>query len=73
MPLHISNWLSIRAFLDCETQWRVTASLAGLIWIGLDYSACKDRLGRRWRDRNLRRDLGVIEDEALKVLNEAAA
>lgn len=69
MPIHISNWTSLKAFLDCETQWRASAGFAGLIWVGLDYSACALRLGRRWRDRGLRRDLGVIEDAALEVLN----
>lgn len=73
MPIHISNWAPLMAFLDCDTQWRVTASVAGLIWIGLDYSACAARLGRRWRRQNLRADVRVIEEEALKVLNEASA
>ncbi|MGY5789051.1 DUF1799 domain-containing protein len=69
LPIIASNWPSFMAFLACETQWRVVATLAGLIWIGLDYAACDVVLRRRELPDQVFDDLRAIEDAALEVLN----
>nr|WP_267967780.1 MULTISPECIES: DUF1799 domain-containing protein [Rhizobium/Agrobacterium group] len=58
------------AFLACDTQWRVVGvGLGGMIWIGLDYTAC-DVVFRRGRYADpVWDDLRVMEEAALPVLN----
>lgn len=65
-----ANWTSLLFFLACDTQWRVAGTLGGLVWIGLDYTAC-DAIARRldipdaaWAD------LKIMEGAALPSLNE---
>lgn len=62
------NWKSVVSFLQLDTQWRVAGTPAGLIWIGLDYTAAGAALGRKRLRRRLD-DLRVMEAEALSMLN----
>ncbi|WP_306148903.1 MULTISPECIES: DUF1799 domain-containing protein [unclassified Roseibium] len=66
-----SNWHSVSAFLSLETQWRMLAGPAGLVWTGLDYRAAaaafKGRSRHAWA--KLLADLKIMEDAALPILN----
>ncbi len=64
-------WNSVIAFLECQSQWRVAAGLAGIVWLGLDYSACRLVLDDLQAPADTFADLRFMEDAALKVLNEA--
>lgn len=64
------NWPAVCLFLAAATQWRTVASMAGVIWLGLDYSAV-DVIARRLRIDADWADLQEMEDAALVVLNEA--
>ncbi|MDO6967021.1 DUF1799 domain-containing protein [Rhizobium alvei] len=70
MPIHPANWPSLIAFLGCETQWRVSGTMAGLFWLGLDYSAV-DVIARleSW-SKDIWENVRVMEAAALPVLNE---
>lgn len=65
------NWISVCTWLACETQWRVAAGLAGLIWLGLDYTAVDVVMRRSRADDAVFDDLLVMETEALATFNEA--
>ncbi|MGV1769317.1 DUF1799 domain-containing protein [Agrobacterium vitis] len=69
-PVAACNWESLMAFLACDTQWRVVGvGLGGMIWIGLDYSAC-DVVFRRGKYTDpVWDDLRVMEEAALPILN----
>lgn len=71
--VHPANWASLRAFLDCETQWRVAATMAGMFWLGLDYVAVDVVLRRsKYADPDaVLADLQVMEGAALKVFGES--
>ncbi|PTW61434.1 uncharacterized protein DUF1799 [Breoghania corrubedonensis] len=66
------HWEGFTLFLDLSTQWRATASPAGLIWLGLDYGAAevvmRARGGRL--DADLLSLLRDLEQAALPVLNQ---
>jgi hypothetical protein len=66
-----ANWRAVTAFLALETQWRVVAGPAGLVWCGLDYAAVaaafRGRNRRAWQ--RLLAELKVMEAAALEVLN----
>ncbi|WP_043062096.1 DUF1799 domain-containing protein [Brucella anthropi] len=64
------NHISFDAFLCCQTQWRVAATMAGLIWQGLDYSAVRLVLDDIDAPRHVFADIRVMEAAALPVLNE---
>lgn len=64
------NMASFDAFWNCRTQWRVAASMSGLHWIGLDYTACKIVLDSIAADAAVFADLRAMEGAALAVLNE---
>jgi hypothetical protein len=69
------NWPSFRLFLDCETQWRMVASMAGVFHTGIDYAAAFALLRMRpfetrRRSAELLEDLRLMEGEALKVFAE---
>lgn len=67
------NWTSLCTFLACETQWRVAATMASVLWLGLDYQAVDvvlRRLGIEASDAVFA-DLQVMEDAALSVFAEA--
>ncbi|MFD1330260.1 DUF1799 domain-containing protein [Mycoplana ramosa] len=68
-----TNWRSLMAFLECQTQWRVAAGMAGLIWLGLDYSACKLVLDSLGAPAGIFADLRFLETCALPILNEVDA
>lgn len=64
------NWDSIRAFLGCQTQWRVAVGFAGAVWLGLDYVAA-DVVLRAIGGTAVLADMQVMEMAALPILNEA--
>ncbi|MGO7686619.1 DUF1799 domain-containing protein [Rhizobium ruizarguesonis] len=72
MSIASANWASLMAFLACETQWRVAGSLAGFMWIGLDWAGCSARLAHRETSEEIFDDIGVMENAALTVLNSEA-
>ena len=63
-------WDSYIAFRACETQWRMAIGMAGLIWLGLDYPACKLVLDDIGAPAHVFADLRYMEGIALRVLNE---
>lgn len=63
------NWQAVSGFLVLETQWRTAATMAGIVWLGLDYGAAAATLGKR-RFRRLRKGLKTMEIAALDVLNQ---
>lgn len=65
-----SNWSSVSAFIACETQWRAVATMAGMLWLGLDYS-CVDVVMRRLKaDDQVFADIQIMEQVALSVFGE---
>ncbi len=66
------NWDALRAFLACETQWRCTATMAGIFWLGLDYLAVDVVLRRLGFPDSVFADLQLMEAEALLILSEAS-
>lgn len=64
------NWPSVRAFLAVETQWRALASPAGIIWLGLDYTAVDVVLRRLQLPDTCFNDLMDMEGAALAVFSE---
>lgn len=72
------NWSSLKAFLGCETQWRVTPVASDgrtveLMRLGLDYAGVNAVLDHR-RPRTRRAvfaDLQVMETAALDAFAEA--
>ena len=64
------NWDSVRAFLGCQTQWRVAIGFAGAVWLGLDYAAAEIVLRMIGGGATLA-DLQAMEMAALPILNEA--
>lgn len=66
-----ANWQSLITWLACETQWRVAATMAGLIWLGLDYAAVDVVLRRSEAADAIFADLRLMEREALDVFMEA--
>ncbi|HCJ70638.1 DUF1799 domain-containing protein [Agrobacterium pusense] len=67
------NSQSFEAFLECRTQWRTASTLAGITFVGLDYSACKLVLEDLQSPRHVFSDLRVMEREALNHLNGGEA
>ena len=69
-PVAECNWNSLMAFLSCDTQWRVSGvGMAGLVWIGLDYTACDVAFRRGRFSDELWNDVRVMEEAALPILN----
>ncbi len=64
------NWPALSLFLAAATQWRTAATMAGVIWLGLDYTAV-DVIARRLGVEADWLDLQEMEGAALPVLNEA--
>jgi hypothetical protein len=64
---------ALRVFISMNTQWRVSAGMAGLSYIGFDYSALSEiwqRVGIAKCDRNRVFDqLRIMEAAALTELN----
>lgn len=65
------NWPSLIAFLLCQTQWRVLATMGGLIWQGLDHGAARAALDELGLPVSRMSDIRVMEAAALPILNEA--
>lgn len=65
-----ANHASFDAFLSCQTQWRVATTMAGLIWLGLDYPAVRLVLDDLQAPAYVFADLRLMETEALGLLNE---
>lgn len=65
-----ANWKSVCAYLACETQWRAVATMAGVIWLGLDYSATDVVLRRMQADDQVFDAIQVMEAEALVLFGE---
>ncbi|MGN7715355.1 DUF1799 domain-containing protein [Agrobacterium radiobacter] len=63
-------WHSYIAFRACETQWRMAVGMAGLIWLGLDYPACRVVLDDIGAPAHVFADLRYMEGVAMRVLNE---
>lgn len=61
------------AWLAVETQWRIVSTMAGLIWLGLDYSAVDVVLRRLKSPDRVFADLQHMELAALEAFNEALA
>lgn len=62
-------------FFALSTQWRVIAGRAGLIHLGLDYAAVRALIALEFdasakKARRLMRDVMIMEQEALPLLNE---
>lgn len=55
-----------------QTQWRITATMAGIFYSGLDYAAAEAllRVRRTPKRAELLADLQVMEIAALKGLNK---
>ncbi len=66
------NHQTVRLFLAVETQWRAAATMAGMIWIGLDYGAV-DVVARSMGMSVNYPDLQLMEGEALRLLNGGMA
>lgn len=64
------NWPSLVAFIACSTQWRVVGLQVGMIFIGLDYTACQIVLQRHEAHVEVFSDLQAMESAALEILNE---
>lgn len=71
MPVLAENWTSVMAFLACETQWRVVATMSHLIFLGLDYTAVQVLATLDNWSTEIWRDIRTMEAAALPVLNEA--
>jgi hypothetical protein len=64
-------WQSFTTFLECQTQWRAVAGMSGMIWLGLDYVACKLVIDALDLGKEVFADLRIMEAAALAILNEA--
>ncbi|WP_337267057.1 DUF1799 domain-containing protein [Oryzifoliimicrobium ureilyticus] len=64
-------WESFKAFISCSTQWRMAVGFGGVIWLGMDYPACKLVLDDLQSPPHVFADLRLMEAAALPVLNEA--
>lgn len=65
-----NNWESFTAFIACQTQWRMLAGMAGVLWTGLDYGSCKLVLDDRNATQDVFSDVRIMESAALPILNE---
>ena len=64
-----SNRDSMLGFLAVETQWRVAATMGGMIWLGLDYNAVDVVMRRQALPDAIFADIATMEASALSVLN----
>ncbi|KQR75746.1 hypothetical protein ASG03_18925 [Rhizobium sp. Leaf341] len=69
MSIHNSDSLS--AFMACSTQWRSVGTKQGVLWIGLDYSACRAMLDAHEFPIDVLKDFPAIEDAVLPIFNDA--
>ena len=66
-----TNWTPVAAFLACQTQWRVVATMGGLVFLGVDYAEARSALADLDAPASKIADLRVMEAAALPILNEA--
>lgn len=71
------NVHSFWTFLDLATQWNAIGTMAGIIWLGLDYTAAlavlearPHSIKRQYPTLQVMDDLRVMEAEALEIRNE---
>ncbi len=64
------NWMALLLFLACETQWSIVAGMGGVSYVGLDYAAVDIVMKHRGFDAAAFAGLQIMEQEALRVLNE---
>lgn len=67
------NWLALEVFLQCQTQWRMIAGMAGAFYQGLDYPSVETvirlTLPRKKR-RKVFHAVQLIEQGALSAIND---
>lgn len=56
--------------MACSTQWRTQGTQAGLVWIGLDYTACRVMLEAQELPLTSLVDFPQIEEAVLPVFNQ---
>jgi hypothetical protein len=61
----------VQGYMACASQWRVTASMAGVVYHGLDYTACDVSFSRHGieLDKQAWRDFRDLESYAAFLLN----
>ncbi|MEA3533728.1 DUF1799 domain-containing protein [Rhizobium sp. CC-YZS058] len=67
--MSVHNADSLSAFMACSTQWRTQGTQAGLVWIGLDYTACKAMLEAQDLPISSLADFPLIEEAVLPIFN----
>lgn len=72
IEVDMTNADALDAWIACETQWRIAATMSGLIWLGLDYAGADVVLRRLGFDEpdKVFADLQVMEGAALKTFGE---
>ncbi|OCP17373.1 MULTISPECIES: DUF1799 domain-containing protein [unclassified Ensifer] len=63
---------SWKAWIACETQWRVATTFAAVIYLGLDYAGVDVVLRRQSFPDAVFTDLAEMETAALEAFGEAA-
>lgn len=71
LALVIQNAASLSGYIACSTQWRSASSKTGVLFIGLDYAACKIVLDAEGYEPGVFRDLRMIEDAVLPLYNDS--
>lgn len=66
------NKESWRAWIACETQWRVATTFAAVIYLGLDYAGVDVVLRRLSAPESAFTDLMEMEIAALDAFGEAS-
>lgn len=68
-----ANADTIRAWLDCGSQWQIAVGAAGMIWLGLDYAGVDVVLQRQHPENpdSVFADIMLMEDEALATFAES--
>lgn len=66
------HWDVVQAFKCVTSQWRVAASMDGLLYLGFDYAGVRAGLkaAKIKLDPDQWRSLQLMESAALKALNE---
>lgn len=64
------NHGSVRAWLECQTQWRRTGLMTGILYDGLDYPSVRLVLDDLGAPPGVFADLRVMERAALPILND---
>lgn len=67
------NWLALQVFLQCQTQWRIIAGMAGAFYQGLDYQSVETVIRFQVKKKKRARvfqDIQLIEQGALSKIND---